>query len=123
MTFHPKDLPLPSALKSAELEAAEAKYCLTAFDLVAAPLGSRDWALYWRGWHDRSRASLGEATEANLNDAQRKDLLMAALYLSADESDACVLKSTDAIRIVQTLFDIGELDALVTSTVAKDAAS
>lgn len=58
MSFHPKDHPLPTAQQSAELAAAEAKYCLTAFDLAAAPLGSRDWTIYWRGWHDRSRSAV-----------------------------------------------------------------
>lgn len=55
MSYQPKDHALPAALKSAELEAAEAAYCLRAFDLVTAPVGSRDWTLYWAGWHARSK--------------------------------------------------------------------
>ena len=50
MTYHPKDTPLLKAAVTAECAAAEAKYCLTAFELAAAPIGSRDWTLYWAGW-------------------------------------------------------------------------
>ncbi len=31
---------------------AEASYNATAHDHIAAPVGSRDWALYWRGVQD-----------------------------------------------------------------------
>ena len=33
---------------------AEKAYSLTAFDYSAAPIGSRDWTIYWRGWWHRS---------------------------------------------------------------------
>lgn len=33
---------------------AEKVYSLTAFDYAAAPIGSRDWTIYWRGWWHRS---------------------------------------------------------------------
>lgn len=37
-----------------ERKDAEQAYTVTAFDYQKAPVGSRDWALYWRGWWHRS---------------------------------------------------------------------
>ncbi|WP_278439512.1 hypothetical protein [Pseudomonas oryzihabitans] len=33
---------------------AEQAYVEGAFDYSAAPIGSRDWTLYWKGWQDRA---------------------------------------------------------------------
>ena len=41
-------------LMHAERADAEKAYSLTAFDYAAAPIGSRDWTIYWRGWWHRS---------------------------------------------------------------------
>jgi hypothetical protein len=35
---------------------AEQAYTLTAFDYASAPIGSRDWTIYWRGWWHRAMA-------------------------------------------------------------------
>lgn len=37
---------------------AEASYNATAHDHIAAPVGSRDWALYWRGYQAGAAAHL-----------------------------------------------------------------
>jgi hypothetical protein len=67
------------------------------------------------GWLALAPVAPVATTPAQPSDAQRKDMLMAARYLSADEGEGDVLTSTDACRIVQTLFDVGNLDALVRS--------
>jgi hypothetical protein len=36
-----------------ERAAAEQAYTMQAFDYATAPVGSRDWTLYWRGWWGR----------------------------------------------------------------------
>jgi hypothetical protein len=35
---------------SDERKAAEHEYACTAFDYPSAPVGSRDWTLFWKGW-------------------------------------------------------------------------
>jgi hypothetical protein len=40
MQSHPSD----------ERKAAEHEYACTAFDYPSAPVGSRDWTLFWKGW-------------------------------------------------------------------------
>lgn len=41
-----------------ERKAAEQEYSCKAFDYAEAPIGSRDWTLYWAGWLDRSTATI-----------------------------------------------------------------
>lgn len=49
------DLPRGDApLTHDERSDAEQAYSVTAFDYVSAPIGSRDWSLYWRGWSHRA---------------------------------------------------------------------
>lgn len=45
-----------------------------------------------------------------LTDEQRKDLLMAALYLSCRDDDSCVLLQSDAERIVELLCDLSGIE-------------
>jgi hypothetical protein len=68
-TQHPKWLAVVDALLAAlnaplaadasmvservERAAAEQAYTMQAFDYATAPVGSRDWTLYWRGWWGR----------------------------------------------------------------------
>jgi hypothetical protein len=97
MTYHPKDHPLPSAQKSAELDAAEAKYCLTAFDLVAAPLGSREWTFYWAGWHARSRGPTEPSEAQQQQHIISNFLIRTGQYLTNDPSrEAAVRSAVDA---------------------------
>lgn len=44
-----------------ERKAAEQEYTITAFDYPEAPIGSRDWVLWWAGWLARSTHSIGAA--------------------------------------------------------------
>lgn len=46
---------------SAERKMAEQKYANNAFDYVSAPVGSRDWCMYWDGWKARAAMQTGEA--------------------------------------------------------------
>lgn len=48
------DLPMNAPLSHDERTDAEQAYTLTAFDYNSAPVGSRDWTIYWRGWWHRA---------------------------------------------------------------------
>jgi hypothetical protein len=101
MDYHPKDHPLPAAQQSTELAAAEAKYCLTAFDLAAAPLGSRDWTLYWAGWHARSR---GTQTADDLLQPRVQPWLMACFgaMIAGDREERNHRFLEEALELVQS---------------------
>lgn len=47
-------LGLNATLTHNECQDAEQAYTTTVFDYTAAPVGSRDWSLYWRGWWHRA---------------------------------------------------------------------
>lgn len=47
-------LPSSAPLTHDERKDAEQAYTITAFDYEAAPVGSRDWGIYWRGWWHRA---------------------------------------------------------------------
>lgn len=50
-----------------ERQRAEQAYNAAAFDYVRAPIGSRDWAIFWQGWQ---AAIAGRADEpSNVRDA------------------------------------------------------
>lgn len=40
---------------SASRADAECEYVYAAFDYAAAPIGSRDWTLFWEGWQARAK--------------------------------------------------------------------
>lgn len=49
-------------LKIDERKEAEIQYSITAFNYPDAPIGSRDWCLYWDGW--RARAALAPTAQS-----------------------------------------------------------
>jgi antitoxin (DNA-binding transcriptional repressor) of toxin-antitoxin stability system len=55
-----------------------------------------------------------------LSDEQRRDLLAAALYIASENDKDATLTSESATRIVDTLYEVGQLDELVApSTVVR----
>lgn len=52
---HPSRAPVGAQ----ERKAAEHAYITTAFDYASAPVGSRDWTLFWAGWQAARSAAQG----------------------------------------------------------------
>lgn len=48
---------LPVAQEVDERKEAEHQYTISAFNYPDAPVGSRDWTLYWNGWQARAALS------------------------------------------------------------------
>lgn len=55
-----------------ERKAAEHAYVISAFDYAEAPVGSRDWTLFWSGWQKRAALS-APATPAKVEDDVARD--------------------------------------------------
>lgn len=69
------------APEGAERKAAEQAYATTAFNYPEAPIGSRDWCLYWDGW--QARAAL--AAQPQAAPAEGGHTVTVTVELAADE--------------------------------------
>lgn len=76
-----------------ERKAAEQNYANTAFNYPEAPIGSRDWCLYWDGWQARAAlATQPQAAPAGLSEAHRQELIMLRSRVRTQRDELAKLK-------------------------------